>query len=302
MSNTSISVVIATYNGEKYLQAQLDSILQQTMLPAEIIVCDDCSTDGTVKILQKYKEQGVLQYYINSSTLGVVENVKKAVTFAQEGNYIALCDQDDIWMPHKLKTLHDVLKEEEEKNQNISIPCIVYSDIILVDEHENVINSSFWNELSHDKHTHCLHTLLFGNFVTGCSVMFNAATKKHFNAIPKHILHDVWLAFVGYTLGRIKTIKMPLVYYRQHANNVNYNKENIKKTKWQARIKRFNNIFTKNNYLEEEYFIAETFLLQYSNEISISKQKTIRQFLFTRKLPYFFKEIALKIFFWGKWK
>ena len=95
---------------------------------------------------------------------------------------------------------------------------------------------------------------------------------------------------------------MPLVYYRQHANNVNYNKENIKKTKWQARIKRFNNIFAKNNYLQEEYFIAETFLYQYSNEISISKQKTISQFLFTRKLPYLFKEIALKIFFWGRWK
>lgn len=302
MNSVPISVVMATYNGMPYLQEQIESILQQTMLPAEIIVCDDGSVDGTIALLEAYQQVGKLKLYKNETTLGVVENFKKAVSLTTEGNYIALSDQDDIWMPNKLALLHNALTELEQSQQDKEVPCIVYSDLILVNEQKQILNNSFWNELYHDKHEHCLHTLLFGNFVTGCSVMMNSATKKYFSAIPLTILHDVWLAFLGNTIGNIKAIPRPLLYYRQHAHNQNYQQGNTKQSKAQLRWLRFKMLFTKNNYLQQEYFIAQTFLAKYETIISPAKRKIIQGFLATQKMPHLIKEIALKIYFSGRWK
>jgi glycosyltransferase involved in cell wall biosynthesis len=284
------------------LQEQIESILQQTLQPVEIIICDDASDDGTQEILKAYEKKGLIKYYANEKRLGVVGNFKKGVALAQEGNYIALSDQDDIWMPHKLATLHEALFKLENKERKLDKPCIVYSDLILVDENKNELNKSFWNELYHDTHEHCLHTLLFGNFVTGCTIMMNAATKKYFEAIPPSIMHDVWLAFVGNTIGKIKAIPHPLLYYRQHAHNQNYHEGNTKQTKTQLRWLRFTMLFTKNKYLQQEYFIAKTFLVKYANSIPLAKQKIISRFLLTQKMPHFIKEIALKIYFSGRWK
>lgn len=302
MNSTPISVVMATYNGVQYLQEQIESILHQSLQPDEIIICDDASDDGTQEILKAYERKRVIQYFANEKRLGVVGNFKKGVALAKEGNYIALSDQDDIWMPHKLASLHEVLSQLEYKESKSNKPCIVYSDLILVNENKNELNKSFWNELYHDVHEHCLPTLLFGNFVTGCSVMMNTATKQYFFSTPNHILHDVWLAFVGNTIGKIQAIPTPLMYYRQHAQNQNYQQGNTKQTKSQLRWLRFKMLFTKNNYLQQEYFIATSFVEKYQTIIAPSQLKIIRRFLATKNMPHFVKEIALKIYFRGRWK
>lgn len=302
MNSTPISVVMATYNGVQYLQEQIESILHQTIPPHEIIICDDASDDGTQEILKAYERKGVIQYYANETRLGVVENFKKGVALAKDGNYIALSDQDDIWMPHKLVTLQEALSKLEQKESQLNKPCIVYSDLILVDKNKNVLNQSFWNELYHDVHEHCLHTLLFGNFVTGCTVMMNTATKPYLFSTPNEILHDVWLGFVGNTIGNIQGIPNPLMFYRQHAQNQNYQQGNIKQTKSQLRWLRFKMLFTKNNYLQQEYFIATSFVEKYQTIIAPSQLKIIRRFLATKNRPHFVKEIALKIYFWGRWE
>src|SRR6476469_5550437 len=104
MSNfPSISVAIATYNGELYLEEQLDSILSQTLKPAEIIVCDDLSTDGTQTILEKYQQKGHLRFFVNDKRLGFVGNFKRAVSLTQPNHYVALSDQDDVWLPQKIE-------------------------------------------------------------------------------------------------------------------------------------------------------------------------------------------------------
>jgi glycosyltransferase involved in cell wall biosynthesis len=302
MNSIPISVVMATYNGVYFLQEQIESILQQTIQPSEIIICDDVSTDGTKEILKSYATKGLIQFYENDTTLGVVDNFKKAVLLAKAGNYIAFSDQDDIWMPHKLETLEKALTQLEQEEQSKNLPCIVYSDLILIDEKRNVINKSFWNELYHDVHEHCLPTLLFGNFVTGCSVMMNAASRSYFLNTPKAILHDVWLAFVGNAIGKIKAISTPLMYYRQHAQNQNYQLGNSKKTKSSLRWLRFKMLLFKNDYLQNEYFIAKTFLSIYAHEIEAPQKKEIKYFLATKKMPHFIKEIMLKVYFFGRWK
>jgi glycosyltransferase involved in cell wall biosynthesis len=302
MNSIPISVVMATYNGVYFLQEQIESILQQTIQPNEIIICDDGSTDGTKEILKSYATKGLIQFYENDTTLGVVDNFKKGVLLAKAANYIAFSDQDDIWMPHKLETLQKALSQLEQEEQSENLPCIVYSDLILMDERRNILNKSFWNELYHDVHEHCLHTLLFGNFVTGCSVMMNAASRSYFVNTPKAILHDVWLAFVGNAIGKIKAISTPLMYYRQHAQNQNYQLGNSKKTKSSLRWLRFKMLLFKNDYLQNEYFIAKTFLNIYAHEIEAPRKKVINYFLATKNMPHFIKEVMLKVYFFGRWK
>src|SRR5574344_2136916 len=97
-----ISLALPTYNGEKYLREQLDSIFNQTMVPEEIVVVDDRSTDSTIQILEEYKQKYGLKYYINEQNLGYNKNFEKAITLCQ-GDYIALCDQDDVWLPEKIE-------------------------------------------------------------------------------------------------------------------------------------------------------------------------------------------------------
>ena len=125
----SISVAMATYNGEKYLEEQLDSILSQSLLPSEIIVCDDQSTDGTRKILDKYQQKGLLTYFVNHKRLGFIGNFKRAVSLTSPDHYIALSDQDDIWLPGKIQAAAELLLKVEVGQR----PAMVYSDLILVD-------------------------------------------------------------------------------------------------------------------------------------------------------------------------
>ena len=101
MQNKLVSIAMATYNGEKYLKEQLDSIYAQTYKDIEVIVCDDCSSDKTVEILDEYKEKYGLKYYINEKNLGFKKNFEKAISLCS-GDFIALADQDDIWIENKI--------------------------------------------------------------------------------------------------------------------------------------------------------------------------------------------------------
>ena len=107
-----ISLVIPTYNGEKYLREQLDSIYRQTLVPDEVIAVDDRSKDGTVDILKEYADRYGLKYFVNEQNLGYNKNFAKGISLAS-GDYICLCDQDDVWMPEKVETLHKKLIEIE---------------------------------------------------------------------------------------------------------------------------------------------------------------------------------------------
>lgn len=102
MKNKLVSIAMATYNGEKYLKEQLDSIYAQTYKNIEVIVCDDCSSDKTVEILDEYKEKYGLKYYINEKNLGFKKNFEKAISLCS-GDFIALADQDDIWIESKIE-------------------------------------------------------------------------------------------------------------------------------------------------------------------------------------------------------
>ncbi len=295
-----ISVAMATYNGGKYLVEQLDSILSQTLLPAEIIVCDDQSTDNTSAILENYQSKGLLKYYINEKRLGFIGNFKKAVSLCNPDNFIALSDQDDIWLPSKLSLAALYIKDVDE----IDTPVMVYSDLILVDQDKKLINPSFRSELGQGGYIYCLETLFFGCFVNGCTMLMNPAMRSYFSTIPEQgaLNHDTWMSMIAYTFGRAAMLPKPQVYYRSHANNATEVGDFKKKGRLKRLLYEILHSFKKNDLFEDQIRFASEFYTVFQDKLSPEQKNLFIRFIGLRGKSWLRKKIALRIFFRGKWK
>jgi glycosyltransferase involved in cell wall biosynthesis len=181
-----ISVALYTYNGELYLWDQLESIFKQTRLPDKIIVCDDCSTDSTLKILEDFcKKYSVpLKIYINERTLGVSKNFEKAISLCS-GDIIFLSDQDDVWLPEKIEKVIEVF----DNNKDCSY---VFSDAQIVDESLHPSGYTIWKSISFDRFQRKkfmrgqqLEVLLKHNVVTGATMAFRSHIREFVLPIPE---------------------------------------------------------------------------------------------------------------------
>jgi glycosyltransferase involved in cell wall biosynthesis len=297
-----ISVVLACFNGVSYIEDQINSVLAQSLPPSEIIVCDDGSTDGTIEILQKFESDNNIKLVLNKQQLGVSANFKKAVSIANAAHYIAFCDQDDIWLPNKLAVN---IKEFEQMGMNISnanTPCLVYSDLIFMNEAGEVINHSFYAEMGLAKFEHCFDTALFGSLLLGCTLMINPAMRTPFLAMPENKIfyHDAWISLIGFGIGKVAFIKEPLVRYRLHGNNLSM--PNFKPRN------RFVNLAThlislpfKSSYLAYELVLAKAFSSKYNALLSTEKQLLLSNFLSLDNKLHYQKKWAFEKAFYSKW-
>lgn len=284
---------MATYNGEKYLEQQIQSILNQSLPPSEFIVCDDCSTDGTVAILEKYAQQHKLRYVVNDHQLGLVANFKKAVALADDANYIALSDQDDEWLVDKLEKSAALMQQIDDPQ----IPCMVYTDLILVNQHDEVLNPSFRNERGQHHYQHNLETLFFSNFVNGCASLINPELKRRFAEIPDDVLlnHDVWMALTALTFGKAEYLPLPLVKYRKHENNVSISGNVKPKNKYRSAFKELLvSVKGKKDYLSAEFITTRRFYNRFSNDMTANKKQAFKNFLALQQKPYIIKKLAYR--------
>ncbi|MDP3467746.1 MAG: glycosyltransferase [Daejeonella sp.] len=295
-----ISVAMATYNGGLYLEEQLDSILSQTLRPAEIIICDDQSTDNTPEILENYRNRGLLNYYINEERLGFIGNFKRAVSLCNPGNYIALSDQDDIWLPTKLSLAAEYIQKMDEPDS----PAIVYSDLILVDQDKNLINPSFRDELGQGGYIYCLETLFFGCFVNGCTMLMNPAMRSYFSTIPEQgaLNHDTWISMIAYTFGMADIVPEPQVYYRSHRDNASEVGGFKKKGRLGRLYAEIIHSFKKNDLFEDQISFAAEFYKTFQDKLSPDQKDLFIRFLNLKGKSWLQKKIALRMFFRGKWK
>lgn len=219
MENTIevVDILLATYNGEKYLEAQLESILNQTYSNFRLLISDDCSSDNTKKILEKYKEKdNRIITFFQEKNLGVIKNFEFLLKQV-ENKYYMFSDQDDIWKKNKIEKS---IKKMEEFNCDL-----VYTDLEVVDENLNVIYSSYWKLkgiYKKIKKYNNFESLYLNNFITGCTII----SKKEFieKVLPlpntsKYVLHDYWIPLIISQYGKIDYIEEPLIKYRQHKNN-----------------------------------------------------------------------------------
>lgn len=217
---TDISVVMATFNGERYLRQQLDSILLQTVSPKEIIIVDDGSTDTTLAILKEYATDDRFRLLVNDYNVGYIRSFEKGMLQAT-CPYIALSDQDDIWLPHKLETLAS----------NIEDHIAVYSDSMLVDKNGMSLNKKMSDLKNQLTYNNCLMYTI-GAWAPGHAMLFRKALVDQCKPFPALVTHDFWLGFVASCNGGIFYVNEVLVHYRQHASNaIGANTQQSKKQK-----------------------------------------------------------------------
>ncbi|MGI8996089.1 MAG: glycosyltransferase family 2 protein [Pyrinomonadaceae bacterium] len=219
-----LSVAMCTYNGARYLQEQLASLAAQTRLPDELVVCDDCSSDGTVVILEEFKAQAPfpVRLYLNEQNLRVLRNFAKAISLC-EGDVIALCDQDDVWLPEKLSRFEAEFARAPEVG-------LVFSDLEVVGEELQPLGFTSWQsgwvqfgqeEQQLFKQGKALAVLLTRNVITGAGAAFRREFVDlvlPFPEVSKTFLHDYWLGLMIATVARLSPIPEPLVKYRVHAD------------------------------------------------------------------------------------
>lgn len=202
-----ISIAMATYNGAKYLQEQLDSFVAQTRQPDELVVCDDGSTDSTLEILEAFRQQApfVVRIYLNEMNLGYVRNFEKALTLCT-GDIIFLSDQDDVWLCKKIELMAATLAISTDI-------FVLQTDMVLADENMNPT-----------PHTQLGNILALGHspeiFLSGCGTAIRKVWLELALPIPSELAaHDNWIHRLALALGVRALHEPPLQIYRRHSDN-----------------------------------------------------------------------------------
>jgi len=197
-----LSVCMATYNGEKYIRAQLESILKQLSEDDEVIISDDCSTDGTIGIIKSFGDKRI-RLYEDNHFRGPILNFENALKKAS-GDIIFLSDQDDIWLDNKVEVMSKLLLSYD----------LVVSDCVVVDEAGKVIADSFF-KLRGAK-PGLLSNLIKNSFL-GCCMAFNRRIMQKAMPFRKNIpMHDMWIGMIGQVFGKTHFCKEKLVQFRRH--------------------------------------------------------------------------------------
>ncbi|GAB6140308.1 hypothetical protein JCM14076_10370 [Methylosoma difficile] len=224
-----VSVVIATYNGERFLREQLDSIVKQSYPNIEIIAVDDGSTDGTASILAEYANRYAhFRYEVNAQNLGYQKNFEKGFLMAK-GDYIAPSDQDDIWLTDKIDVLLKAIGDY----------AIVYCDSAFIDSQGELLGETMSEAKTLIDFDNPL-MFAIGGSVPGHAMLITKKLMAETLPFPDSMMpHDYWLAFVATFTSSLKFVREVLVHYRRHDANVfgAINKKNKKRETTEQRIK-----------------------------------------------------------------
>jgi glycosyltransferase involved in cell wall biosynthesis len=216
-----IDILLATYNGEAWLEEQIDSLLAQEFRDWRLLARDDGSSDRTVELLQSYANRfpgKILILPNHGDNLGPCGNFTKLLEFSN-ADYVMFCDQDDIWLPEKIGVTL-VKMQEMEAAHGLATPFLVHTDFKLVDEKLQVFAESGWQYQKTEPKRMALNRLLVQNVATGCTVMINRTLREIARPIPPGaLMHDWWLALVASVFGKIGQLAQPTMLYRQHAAN-----------------------------------------------------------------------------------
>jgi len=220
---SKVTIIMTTYNGEKYVMEQVESILSSSYQDFELLIYDDGSKDATWSILEQQEKlyKGKIHVFQNERNLGVTHNFLQAICHST-AEYIMLCDQDDVWKPNKISHTLKKMQQMEEKYKK-NLPIAVFTDATVVNQDLKVLHDSFFKASHLDPFQTDLSHLLMENKLIGCTVMINAALKT---IIKEHKLpqlarfHDGWIALIAAAFGRIGYLEEATLLYRQHGQNV----------------------------------------------------------------------------------
>ena len=213
-----ITVLLAVYNGEKYLKEQIESILNQSVKDVKIVIRDDGSTDNSGEIITSYCNEfpDKISCIKGEATGSAQKNFAELLKNC-DSDYIMFSDQDDVWLCDKIEKTYNVMVKAELNSQT---PVLVHTDLKVVDDKLCEISPSFFDFQKLIQKDITLPKLLVQNYVTGCTIMINRALKEKCGDIPDDcIMHDWWLALVAILFGKLVCVDEATMLYRQHAAN-----------------------------------------------------------------------------------
>lgn len=278
-----IDILLATFNGEKYIKEQLNSLFSQSYSDFKLIIRDDCSTDQTLNIIAKFAEKypNKITVIKNDMPSGSAKNNFFELMKLSSAEYIMFCDQDDVWLENKIKITFDEMKKLENRHGK-NTPILCHTDLTVVDENLNILNKSFFRMQKFNINKNNLNRAIVQNIVTGNTVMINRPLCDIAKTVnpQKIIMHDWWLYTVASAFGKISAINNTTVLYRQHKNNAVGAKK--------LQIRKFNDLKNSLNltykqaglFLNEYHAMLSHYTVQmlenYSNMCNYNKFKKIR--------------------------
>jgi len=278
-----ISILLSTYNGAKYLKKQLDSLYAKTYSTVEIIARDDGSVDNTIEILKSYD----VKLIETKENLGAKRSFAELLSYAvanSDSDYFMFCDQDDVWESDKVEKTLAKMQEMEKQFENI--PLLVHTDLEVVDERLNSLNSSFMDFQKINPMKNNFHNLLIQNTITGCTVMINRKLAEICLPIPNGaIMHDWWIGLVASKFGKIGYVDEPTMQYRQHTSNTigakGFDVDFVLKS------------ISKKVSLGGNISQAKAFLEQFENELDDEVVLMLQEFTSLEQKPWWQKRVVL---------
>jgi glycosyltransferase involved in cell wall biosynthesis len=224
----STSVALCTYNGERFLPQQLESLAAQTVLPSELVICDDASSDGSMRIIEEFAKNALfpVRIFNNPKNLGYIKNFEKAISLCSK-NIIFLCDHDDYWEKTKLEKVLNIFDTEEDVGMVLhgfhKIDC--NGSPYIESEEKYGLNKISANQLDEAFRSSSIEVFLLPHSRAWCGCM--TAFRRKFNNVIIPIFpgkgHDDWILKVIAPLSEIRFLPEPLIRYRIHAWNNNSN-------------------------------------------------------------------------------
>jgi glycosyltransferase involved in cell wall biosynthesis len=275
-----IEVLLATYNGERFLREQIDSILTQDYTDLRVLARDDGSSDATVSILNEYAERFPNRVRVMPPSPGSGSAKANFLLLMQESSaqYICFSDQDDIWLPDKVsrtKRAMDLL----ESRWGVDTPLLVFTDMRVVNDQLRTLHESFWThgKIEPDR-IHHLALLLGRSVVTGCTMLLNRRLLELSFAMPSEAsMHDRWIGLLASAIGKVHVVKDQTILYRQHDRNVRGIEKRARSLPEQVR--RLVNRDARRSQWEISQLQAKGFLRTYSAELSAKQRDMLKAYL-----------------------
>ena len=260
IENKKIDILMATYNGEKYLAEQLDSIINQTYHNWNLLIRDDNSTDRTLEIIQDYqkKDNRIKLLKDNEGNLGIVKNFEELLKNS-ESEFIMFSDQDDIWIENKLEMYLKMI--EKIKNKGF----MIHSDAILFDKNKsNILKDTFISKKAINKG---LENVFFNYFVQGATILISKEIKNFILPFPKEVyLHDRYIHLISELFFERIFVNKALIYYRQHGDNQIGAKNTIRE------------LLSKRYFDERDRQLIKVIYNKYGSLLTEDKKKLIEEY------------------------
>ncbi len=291
-SSLEVDVLLATYNGERFIANQLESILAQSFGHWRILLRDDGSTDQTKAICQSYARAHPDRIRLVEDTLGnlgVVECFGRLLSVAT-APYVMFCDQDDVWLPDKIAIQLEKIKGQEA-NARAGLPVAVFTDALVVDTELRPISDSLLRYINRQGTKGCaLNRLCVEGNCYGCTMILNRALVERVGSIPPGVIsHDWWCGLVAAALGRLVFADCAPIKHRRHASNASQ----TKKSSWRRYLRDRSTLGQHRRWIHRVLLQAEVFAQTYAKDLSADPARLFADLARVRHSNWFVRRYLL---------